>query len=277
MKKEEEKLERDFNELVDQFQRDIDDIKNQLRQRLYEPFERYVETSSFLRIQSKAVKEDLSSNQDFKNEFDEFLSNLERISKPGNNKKPYNIKKLLTEVFRIFNKGRCNNSTAASLTQANLTNTLINSGSSGLNSNSSSSSSSNSSSSKKQPITKSINELISELNENFENKPVYRNKGEANETYRHVLSESRKLYYKLLTILPAFMKKKETSLNLNNNVVVSNFSPMESSIGAFKKTQGILTDASNYLNNMDSSQYEQVKAERALGFNAGMIVEGNYF
>ena len=82
-----------------------------------------METSSFLKIQAKAVKEDMSSNQDFKNEFDEFLINIESISKPGNNKKPYNIKKLLTEVFRIFNKGRGSTSTGGSLTHHSHNNT----------------------------------------------------------------------------------------------------------------------------------------------------------
>jgi len=50
-----------------------------------------------------------------------------------------------------------------------------------------------------------LKDAFYEFKELANTKPVYRNKGEANKVYREGFTESRKVYYSLMEILPDFI------------------------------------------------------------------------
>ncbi|KAL4429414.1 hypothetical protein ABPG74_021001 [Tetrahymena malaccensis] len=218
IRREEEKIDADFDSLIENVVNDLNDLRNKLKEKLKTHQDTYQGLCNQLREQTSSLNKEASSNHRLNNEYDTFLNNL--ISQKNNtinfkrlitNLKPIILKQLQQEPpknilgLSNFQSNKSETSIANNLVgdKSHQSNTLTSS--SLFNTQYSSSQSSSLSDKGVNKFQKNLKDIFNEFQSMTTYKPLYRNKGEANNIYRAYLAEHRRQYFSFLEGLSEFV------------------------------------------------------------------------
>ncbi|KAL4433185.1 hypothetical protein ABPG74_010880 [Tetrahymena malaccensis] len=217
VKKEEEKIDADFDALIAEFTRDMEEVKLKLKAQLNSQFEKFQEMSKSLKIKAQDLQQEKESNLDIKNDFDDFLKNVKDITVQKN--QSYNFKKLVQNIQPLLNRYKEQIQKQIQNQNQNCSNLVLNTeqsetlscftgmtGYSYLTLNLA-----------QQPHLAPIKDLFADFKELSSNKPQYKNKGEGQKLYRDAYSDIKRIYHDLSDSINLFLQVPKPKLALDFN------------------------------------------------------------